>query len=104
MRSGPWKLHVSPHGWGKDGSRSGALFNLDNDIGEINDVSTDNPEVVKRLQTLADRARADLGDAATGTAGTGCRPLGRVAEPRPLTQFDPDHPYYIAMYDLNEIG
>jgi arylsulfatase A-like enzyme len=104
VRSGPWKLHVSPHGWGKDGSRSGALFNLDNDIGEINDVSTDNPEVVKRLQTLADRARADLGDAATGTAGTGCRPLGRVADPRPLTQFDPDHPYYIAMYDLNEIG
>ena len=37
-------------------------------------------------------------------AGSGFRPIGRVANPRPLTTFDPACPYFTAMYDLDEIG
>jgi len=42
-----------------------ALFDLENDIGETTDVAAENPEVVKRLQALAEKAREDLGDSAT---------------------------------------
>ncbi|NLL84018.1 MAG: sulfatase [Lentisphaerae bacterium] len=104
VRSGRWKLHVGPHGWGREGSRVGALYNLVDDIGETNDVSAGHGDVVARLTELAERAREDLGDAACGMAGSGCRALGRVENPKPLTKFDPEHPYYIAMYDLEEIG
>jgi hypothetical protein len=27
-----------------------------------------------------------------------------VANPRPLTQYDPSHPYIMALYDLKERG
>ena len=51
-----------------------------------------------------DRARAELGDSFTGTTGVGRRPVGEVDDPRPLTTFDPDHPYYMAEYDLPDAG
>ena len=47
-----------------------------------------------------DGYRADLGDCAEGIDGSGCRPVGRVEDPRPLTEYDPAHPYIEAMYDL----
>jgi len=31
--------------------------------------------------------------------GVGCRPCGRVENPQPLTTYDPEHPYMVAMYD-----
>lgn len=104
VRSGQWKLHVGPKGWGSEEPRVGALFDLANDIGETVDVAADHAAVVRDLQALADLARDDLGDTVTGAPGSGCRPLGRVANAKPLTAFDPEHPYYIAAYDLNEVG
>jgi len=47
----------------------------------------------------ARKCRKDLGDAATGQEGENCRPPGRVEDPAPLTEFDPDHPYIVSMYD-----
>jgi arylsulfatase A-like enzyme len=92
VRSGPWKLHF-PHayrsleGEGGTGGRPSpyvqretdlALFNLRDDIGESLDVKADHPEVVTRLEGLADRARAELGDSATDRQGSGVRPPGRL--------------------------
>ena len=39
-----------------------------------------NPEVVKRLQALAEKARADLGDSATKRVGANVRQPGRVPQ------------------------
>ena len=38
------------------------LYNLDADLSERKDVAGGHPEVVRRLQVLADRMREDLGD------------------------------------------
>lgn len=80
VRSGPWKLYF-PHTYRTlEGSRPGAdgkpglykelkcgleLYNLDNDLSERTDVAARNPEVVRRLQVMADRMRDDLGDTLT---------------------------------------
>ena len=49
-------------------------------------------------------ARADLGDAATGMEGANCRPIGKVDNPSPLTEYREDHPYIVAMYDVKDAG
>ena len=79
VRSGSWKLHVYRPNWGQAaGQRNPLLFNLDSDIGEKNDVAAKHPDVVERLQALAERAREDLGDAATGRKGRNVRPVGTL--------------------------
>jgi arylsulfatase A-like enzyme len=80
VRAGPWKLALSPQGAGMGvaGERPTAglrLYNLETDIGEQTDVAAQHPEEVKRLQTLAARMAADLGD---GQPGPGVRPAGSV--------------------------
>jgi len=90
VRSGPWKLvfaheynHVvEPGAQGKPGKDAkekigNALFNLEEDPGETNDVSGRFPDVVTRLTSLAERARDELGDSGTGRKGTGVREPGR---------------------------
>lgn len=92
IRSGDWKLHF-PHGYqsltgtpGKDGNPNGysqqktglALYNLASDIGEQNNVAEQHPEIVERLQKLAEQAREDLGDAHQGKNGKGRRPAGKL--------------------------
>ncbi len=52
------------------------LFDLEADIGEKVDVAEKHPGVVKRRLGYADAARAELGDALTGTKGKGVRPSG----------------------------
>jgi arylsulfatase A-like enzyme len=95
VRSGPWKLHF-PHEYrslGPSGGGSGgkpgpyinqrtelALFNLAEDVGESRNVAAEHPEIVARLEQLAERARAELGDGATKRQGTGVREAGRIAE------------------------
>src|SRR5438270_6653813 len=91
VRSGRWKLHL-PHAYrslrGAPGSGGApgryeerkiglALFDLESDVGESNDVAARHPEVVRRLLRLADAAREDLGDSATGRPGRGVRAPGR---------------------------
>jgi arylsulfatase A len=99
VRSGRWKLHVS-----KGGDEVEELYDLEADVGETTDVSADHPDVVAALQGHADRARAELGDARLGVEGAGTRPPGLVDDPVTLTTYDPDHPYYVAEYDLPDRG
>ena len=93
VRSGRWKLHFL-HGYrtlaGRKGGTGGqpvkyeqgriglALFDLKNDIGEEHNVADRHPEVVERLQRLADAMRRDLGDAAKKVQGSGRRSPGRI--------------------------
>jgi arylsulfatase A-like enzyme len=56
------------------------LFDLQNDVGETKDVAAEHPEVIARLERLAETARATLGDKLTGTNGNEVRPAGQLAE------------------------
>jgi len=92
VRSGKWKLHF-PHnfrsltGTPGSGGRPGgyttgsidlALFDLQADVGETTNLAEQHPEIVARLKALAERARADLGDSATGKEGANVRPAGKL--------------------------
>lgn len=70
LRSGNWKLHVARPEW-EDPSQAPLLFDLATDPGETQDVAADHPEEVDRLLKLVKRFRARLGDAVTGSAGSG---------------------------------
>jgi arylsulfatase len=94
VRSGNWKLHV-PHWYvtvdsiGNDAlpgvyrrdNMPLALYDLASDPGERLDVSDRHPDVVDRLGTLIERARAEIGDDLTGSRGSHARPPGQVAAP-----------------------
>ena len=54
------------------------LFDLKSDIGETTNVADQYPDVVKRLQALAQAARDDLGDTLTDHQGKGIRPAGEL--------------------------
>ncbi len=99
VRSGRWKLFVA-----RGGEPITELYDLAEDIGEKNDVAEAHPDVVRELQAKAQAMREDIGDTVTGIAGENCRPIGTVSDPKPLTEYDPDHPYIVAEYDLPEIG
>ena len=91
VRMGRWKLHF-PHGYrtlsGRKGGTGGipvkydraqiglSLFDLRSDIGETTDVKDRNPDVVKKIQALAEKMREDLGD--QKRQGKGIRPPGRL--------------------------
>lgn len=92
VRSGKWKLHfahnyTSPDPVGKD-SKPGklltkkiepSLYDLESDPGERSDLYNQHPEIVRRLEELAERARDDLGDSATKRTGKSLRPAATVA-------------------------
>lgn len=94
VRSGKWKLHFT-HAYrtlrapGRDGKPGPydtartelALFDLEQDIGQTTNVAAEHPQVVERLQRLAERIRDDLGDSATDRKGTGVRSAGESATP-----------------------
>ncbi len=92
IRSGPWKLHF-PHPYrsltgtpGRDGRPGGytqartelALYHLGDDVGETTDVLEQHPDVVARLQRLAEAARVELGDSAQKQRGAGVRPPAKI--------------------------
>ncbi len=96
MRSGRWKLYF-PHTYRSIGQTTGGrdgqpgpyasvkitepeLYDLATDISETRNVAAEHPDVVRRLEALAETARADLGDALTGRTGSGVRPAGRVSD------------------------
>jgi len=59
--------------------------NFVNDIGESADVAAPHPDIVQQLESEAEKARADLGDAWTKRPGPGRREPGRVAEVKPAS-------------------
>ena len=76
VRSGKWKL-ILPHKH-RDRFVPTALYNLQEDIGEQNDISSENPDVVKYLSGLADKMRQELGDTVVPTGGRSIRPAGKA--------------------------
>lgn len=86
VRCGPWKLAITPQSLGmgmiekpQDLNVAGVrLYNLDEEIGELTNVAPRQPDVVERLQKLADRMIADIG---SGPPGPGVRPAGTVENP-----------------------
>jgi len=107
MRMGPWKLHF-PHGYrtlgGREGGSGGtpvayqqakiglSLFNLQDDIGEENNVLEQQPQIVEKMKKLADQKRAELGDSATGQTGSAVRPPGRLEKGDPRFHWTPGKP------------
>ncbi|HEV2294008.1 MAG TPA: sulfatase [Tepidisphaeraceae bacterium] len=98
VRSGKWKLHL-PHGYPRpnppgSGGQPGpvkpmrielSLYDLEQDPGETLNVAADHPDVVKRLEALAEACRDDLGDAATKRQGKNVRPPGKDDADGPTT-------------------
>lgn len=99
VRDDRWKLFVA-----RAGEPVAELYDLRADVTERDEVSDRHPDVVARLESLARRARGDLGDARLGIVGGDVRAPGVVDEPVTLTSFDPEHPYYMAEYDLPDRG
>ena len=89
VRSGCWKLYLPlEHKVSflagdplRAPSSTLELYDVRNDLGETREVSKQHPEVVKRLLSLAEKARADLGD--WQREGAGQRPAGWVDNPTP---------------------
>ena len=105
VRVGKWKLHVAKTSWHEDQDPAmEELYDLETDVGETTDVAATHPDVVAELRVHVERARADLGDAVTESVGADLRPVGEVEDPVPLTVWNPDHPYYMAEYDLGDRG
>jgi arylsulfatase A len=75
VRNGSWKLHLAKT----------ELYNLAEDIGEATNVAATHPEIVKKLQSLAEAIKDDLG--LDGVA-PGCRELGRMGSAEPLIGSD----------------
>ena len=98
VRVGDWKLHFR-----KEGQEVNELYNLRDDVGETNNLFENNPDIVGRLSKVADTMREDIGDDATGVVGKNVRPIGKVENANPLTEYRDDHPYMIAMYDLPDM-
>ncbi len=91
IRKGPWKLHFPHFHRSYEGMPRGkndmpgptkrrwiglSLFNLEEDIGERNNVAKAHPEIVKMFERLRETAREDIGDGPV--RGKGYRPPGRI--------------------------
>jgi arylsulfatase A len=106
VRKGDWKLHFGKTGWSAEGTiheEFRELYNLRDDVGETRDVLTENPDVVKELDALAEGFREKFGDGLQGVEGKEIRPVGMAEHAKPLTKYDEDHPYMIAYYDLADM-
>jgi arylsulfatase len=68
---------ASRHGY-RIANTPAALFDVRTDPGETVDLAAGHPDIVRRLEALAEKARADLGDTLTGRKGSGVRPPGRL--------------------------
>ncbi len=88
VRWGKWKLHLArkqPVRGKRGQTRQVApqLYDLQSDIGEQNNVASQHPDVIRRIEALAEACRQDLGH---GTRpGKNCRPPGHVENAKTLT-------------------
>lgn len=95
VRQGPWKLAIAPQ---KEGlreqsapdasSKEPRLYNLDEEIGEQTNVAGKHPEIVAKLQALAQKMSVEIG----GDSPTARRPAGEVANPVTLYPTAEDKP------------
>ena len=105
VRVGKWKLHVNRMTFpDKKIAPLAELYDLEADIGETSNLYDPYPAIVAELEAHLAACRQDMGDDVTGITGQNVRPVGCVDSPRTLTAYDPEHPYIIAMYDLQDRG
>lgn len=123
VRWNKWKLHLSkPKGVGIAGdihdnaecmdlSRNidhdvqiSELYDLEKDPAEQNNIFAENPEIVEKIMAYVQTVREDIGDTTVGAEGKNRRPIGKVENAKPLTEYDENHPYIIAMYDKTDAG
>jgi arylsulfatase A len=114
VRSGPWKLAITPQYEGHGSFTSVAadlsrpltlrLYNLDQDIGERFDVAGEHPEIVQRLESYVREMDEDLG--AGKANGPGVRESGHVAKPTGLwlPGHQPPQPAAYQPTDLLHVG
>ncbi len=71
-----------------------ALFNLKNDPGETTNIVDQHPDIVDRIDGLADKMREELGDSLTGRSGKHVRPRATIfdiSDKRLLIKRMPSH-------------
>ncbi len=108
IRKGDWKLHFCKTGWNPGTQQSGnnvvnELYNLSDDVGETCNLLDEKPEIVAELNAVADKYRKMFGDSFNDMEGEEVRPCGFCENAKPLTQYDENHPYMIAYYDLADM-
>ena len=106
VRKGDWKLHFCKIGWAPSGLYAhvlAELYNLRDDVGEASNVYDKHPEIVREIEVAAEELRRVFGDRRLGRVGTEIREAGVCKNPKPLTEFNVDHPYMIAYYDLADM-
>ena len=101
VRAGDWKLFFPHTSRSMEGQTAGTdgrpgtyrplavgrcLYDLGGDRQERHDVAADHPDVVARLETIAEAARAELGDSLTKRTGAGVRPADRVPADAPASR------------------
>ena len=94
-----WKLHFK-----KEDKLINELYDLDSDISEDVNLYSSHKEIVSKLSILADEFRKSLGDKYLDIKGEEVRPANRIDNPKPLTEYDENHPYMYAEYDKGERG
>ena len=94
-----WKLHFK-----KEDKLINELYDLDSDISENVNLYSKHKEIVSKLSILADEFRKSLGDKYLDIKGKEVRPANRIDNPKPLTEYDENHPYMYAEYDKGERG
>jgi arylsulfatase A-like enzyme len=106
VRKGDWKMQFWKFGWPEADMgvrRVSLLHNLREDVGETTDRYDEQPGIVAELEAVAEEFRRAFGDRRLGRGGAEVREAGVCQAPRPLTQYDANHPYMIACYDLADM-
>lgn len=100
LRWGDYKLHFY-----KDGEACAYLYNLREDMEEKDNLYTNYPEIMQKMEELRLEIVYALGCAQLGIEGKECRPHATVAEPKFLTKpFHADGAYIEALYDKPQRG
>jgi len=106
VRKDDWKLHFCKIGWAPgdaDDQVSTELYNLRDDVGETMDVYDTHPAIVAEIEEAAEQFRRAFGDRRLNRVGSEIREAGICKSPKPLTDYDKNHPYMIAYYDLADM-
>jgi len=99
IRCGQWKLHLF-----RKGKKVHELYNLESDQSEAINLYAQYPDLVMDLTQQANVYAEQLGDVNRDMIGSAVRNCHVTASPRPLTDYDPNHPYIITLYDKSEAG
>lgn len=120
-RVGDWKLHVSKLKMSRENEEASKdsaipkvnaydniavyeLYNLRDDPGEQHNLYNEHPDIVEMIMKKIEACREDIGDEFTNTVGKNIRSAGKVDNPKPLTEYNENHPYIISLYDKTELG